>query len=50
MVISYSKGVFMVIPYSKGKDQPCKVANPARNQLNRESTSRLSSMIRDHGS
>ena len=28
--------VCMVIPYSKGKDQPGKVANPARGQLNRE--------------
>ena len=26
----------MVITYSNGKDQPCKVANPARGQLNRE--------------
>ena len=26
----------MVITYSKGKDQPGKVANPARGQLNRE--------------
>ena len=29
--------VYMVITYSKGKDQPGKVANPARGQLNRES-------------
>ena len=28
--------VCMVITYSKGKDQPGKVANPARGQLNRE--------------
>ena len=28
--------VCMVIIYSKGKDQPGKVANPARGQLNRE--------------
>ena len=28
--------VYMVIIYSKGKDQPSKVANPARGQLNRE--------------
>ena len=28
--------VCMVITYSKGKDQPRKVANPARGQLNRE--------------
>ena len=28
----------MVITYSKGKDQPGKVANPARGQLNRESS------------
>ena len=28
--------VYMVITYSKGKDQPGKVANPARGQLNRE--------------
>ena len=27
----------MAITYSKGKDQPGKVANPARGQLNRES-------------
>ena len=27
----------MVITYSKGKDQPGQVANPARGQLNRES-------------
>ena len=40
----------MVIPYSKGKDRPGKVANPARDQLNRENISRLSSMIRDNGS
>ena len=26
----------MVITYSKGKDQPCKVANSARGRLNRE--------------
>ena len=30
-------GTGMVITYSKGKDQPGKVANPARGQLNRES-------------
>ena len=28
--------VCMVITYSKSKDQPGKVANPARSQLNRE--------------
>ena len=28
--------VCMVITYSKGKNQPGKVANPARGQLNRE--------------
>ena len=28
--------VFMALTYSKGKDQPGKVANPARGQLNRE--------------
>ena len=28
--------VRMVITYRKGKDQPGKVANPARGQLNRE--------------
>ena len=28
--------VCMVITYSKGKDQPGTVANPARDQLNRE--------------
>ena len=28
--------VCMVITYSKSKDQPGKVANPARGQLNRE--------------
>ena len=28
--------VCMVIIYSKGKDHPGKVANPARGQLNRE--------------
>ena len=28
--------VCMVTAYSKGKDQPGKVANPARGQLNRE--------------
>ena len=28
--------VCMVMTYSKGKDQPGKVANPARGQLNRE--------------
>ena len=27
--------ICMVIPYIKGKDQPGKVANPARGQLNR---------------
>ena len=26
----------MAMTYSKGKDQPSKVANPARGQLNRE--------------
>ena len=26
----------MIITYSKGKDQPSKVVNPARGQLNRE--------------
>ena len=30
------KYVCMVITYSKGKDQPGKVANPARGHLNRE--------------
>ena len=33
--------VCMVIIYSEGKDQPGKVANPARGQLNREDESRL---------
>ena len=28
--------VCMVITYSKGKDQPGKVANPARSQLNKK--------------
>ena len=28
--------ICMVITYSKSKDQPSKVANPARGQLNRE--------------
>ena len=28
--------VCMVVTYSKSKDQPCKVANPARGQLKRE--------------
>ena len=28
--------VCMVIIYSKGKDQPSKIANPVRGQLNRE--------------
>ena len=28
--------VFMVITYSKSMDQPGKVANPARGQLNRD--------------
>ena len=28
--------IYMVITYGKGKDQPGKVANPARGQLNRE--------------
>ena len=28
--------VYMVITHRKGKDQPVKVANPARGQLNRE--------------
>ena len=32
----------MVITYSKGKDQPGKVANPARGQLNRENVFSLS--------
>ena len=32
----------MVITYSKGKDQPGKVANPARGQLNRENEYSLS--------
>ena len=28
--------VVIAITYSKGKDQPGKIANPARGQLNRE--------------
>ena len=32
----------MVITYSKGKDQPGKVTNPARGQLNRENNFSLS--------
>ena len=31
--------VCMVITYSKGEDQPSKVANPARGQLNMENVS-----------
>ena len=31
--------VCMVITYNKGKDQPGKVANPVRGQLNREKES-----------
>ena len=31
-----SNGYCMVITYRKGKDQPGKVANPARGELNRE--------------
>ena len=27
--------VYMVVTYSKSMDQPCKVTNPARGQLNR---------------
>ena len=34
--VSVCSYVCMVITYSKGKDQPGKVANPARGQLNRE--------------
>ena len=39
--VAYTHGclfmyVCMVITYSKGKDQPGKVGNPARGQLNRE--------------
>ena len=30
------QNTIMVITYSKGKDQPGKVTNPARGQLNRE--------------
>ena len=33
----------MIITYSKGKDQPGKVANPARGQLNRENAFFLAS-------
>ena len=33
----------MVITYRKGKDQPGKVANPARGELNRENVFSLSS-------
>ena len=33
--------ICMVITYSRGKDQPGKVANPARGQLNRKNVSRL---------
>ena len=32
----------MIITYSKGEDQPGKVANPARRQLNRENDFSLS--------
>ena len=34
----------MVITHSKGKDQPGKVANPARGQLNREMIFSLSTL------
>ena len=33
---SMYKYACMVITYSKSMDQPCKVANPARGQLNRK--------------
>ena len=38
----------MVITYSKGKDQPGKVANPARGQLNRENDFSLSPFAPEH--
>ena len=41
--------VCMVTTYSKGKDQPGKVANPARGQLNRENE-RLRIWSRETGS
>ena len=45
-ILSYG----MVITYSKSKDQPGKVANPARGQLNRENRSRLRTWSRETGS
>ena len=35
----------MVITFSKSKDKPVKVANPARGQLNRETNISLSSFV-----
>ena len=39
--------VCMVITYSKSKDQPGKVASPARGQLNREVYRMLLSTVND---
>ena len=38
----------MVITYSKGKDQPGKVANPARGQLNRQMNFPLSPFAQEN--
>ena len=40
---------FMVITYRKGKDQPGKVANSARGQLNRENEYSLSPLVSQDG-
>ena len=39
----FSLDNFMVIIYSRGKDQPGKVANPARGQLDMEKTTESAS-------
>ena len=55
-VLAHGMYVCMIITYRKGKDQPGKVANPARGQLNRENNlflcprSRLRIWSRETGS
>ena len=46
MMYSMLHYVCTVITYSKGKDQPGKVANPARGKLNKENVFSLSPFIR----
>ena len=55
ITVTYVLYVCTVITYSKGKDQPTKVANPARGELSRENVfpcphSRLTIWSRETGS